>query len=218
MIDSSATVVPTQLRGTPIVGDFNGDGIPDLATYLNGVFEFNFGKQPDGPGTQPTWSGTIDYTINAGFAGVGGIPVAADIDGDGITDIGLYEPRTSGVNTPTQTSEWYFSISNDPANANGQRPVATSANTANTLNHPFSPTPLGNDVFAQFGDQTALPIVANLDPPVAAVAAPTVSAIGTVLGPLDVTASVQGQGWYSFSPLRSRHDDRFRDLERIDRG
>jgi hypothetical protein len=32
----------------------------------------------------------------------------------------------------------------------------------------YAPTPLGNDIFAQFGDHFSLPIFGNFDPPVAA--------------------------------------------------
>ena len=37
--------------------------------------------------------------------------------------------------------------------------------TVTTLNHAFSPVPLGNDLFFQFGDELALPVVGNFDPP-----------------------------------------------------
>jgi hypothetical protein len=44
------------------------------------------------------------------------------------------------------------------------------AGTVVTLAHPFSPTPLGADIFARFGDELGIPLVGNFDPPVAAVA------------------------------------------------
>ncbi len=178
------------------MGDFDGNGVPDLATYLNGVFEINFGHLVGGV---PTWSGNIDATLNMGFAGAGGIPVAADMNGDGITDLGVYEPRTSGVNTPTQTSEWYWLVSSVAPGVAAPPPFTLSA-----LNHPFSPTPVGNDIFAQFGDQTALPIVGNFDPPVADQVSGAATAVGSVLGTANVSGqSIQGTAMYSFSPLRS---------------
>ena len=186
VIDGSATVVNSQLRGSPVVGDFNGDGIPDLATYLNGQFEINYGKQPGGPGTQPVWSGNVDATVNFAFAGVGGVPVAADMNQDGTTDLGVYEPRTSG--SSTQLGEWYWLISNPtPSDPTG-------------LNHPFSPAPIGHDIIAQFGAQSALPLVGNLDPPIAATPTPAATGLGTVASTASVTGqTLSGQGWYSFT-------------------
>ncbi len=188
VIDSSATVVQSQLRGAPVVGDFNGDGIADLATYLNGRFEINFGHLSGG---KPAWSGTIDATINFGFAGVGGVPVAADMNQDGRTDLGLYQPRTSG--SSVQNGEWYWLISNNP----------TAANPTG-LDHPFSPAPLGSDIFAQFGAQTALPIVGNFDPPIQA-ATPAATNLGTLTSAITATGqNVQGQQWYSFTATQGQ--------------
>ena len=147
-----------------MVGDFNGavapNGapIPDLATYLNGTFHIVFGQY--NAVTKSVFyvaDAAHEDTVNMTFAGVGGIPVAADMNADGYTDLGVFEPRTTGI-TP-QTGEWYWLVSNPAANP-------THLPNASALNHPFSPTPLGNDIFADFGNQTALPIVGNFDPPV----------------------------------------------------
>src|SRR5262249_27409762 len=64
IIDGGDLVLTTSLRGTPIVGDFNGDGIFDLGTWKNDQFQFNFGTQPGGVGTQPSWNGAVQATIN----------------------------------------------------------------------------------------------------------------------------------------------------------
>ncbi len=114
MIDGGDLVVSTSLRGTPIIGDFNGDGVEDLATWRDDVFYFNFGTQPGGPGTQPSWNGTVQATINWGLPGVLEQPVAADMDADGITDIGLYEPPRTGT-LPIDSGNWQFLLSNDYA-------------------------------------------------------------------------------------------------------
>ncbi|HEV3339503.1 MAG TPA: DUF4214 domain-containing protein, partial [Pirellulales bacterium] len=81
--------------------------------------------------------------------------VAADMDQDGITDIGFYVPAGNAG----QTGEWYWLISHDP-NGTSRMP-----GSVNTLSHPFDPAPLGSDLFAQFGSADALPIVGLFDPP-----------------------------------------------------
>ncbi len=95
----------------------------------------------------------------AGFIGVRERPVAADMDQDGIDDIGLWVPDRSGA-TPEETSEWYFLISDD------QYGEQRLTGTVNTLDHHFKPIPFGKDMYAQFGDEYALPLLGNFDPPV----------------------------------------------------
>jgi len=60
--------------------------------------------------------------------------------------------------TPSDTAGWYFLISDASLQNDG---------TVDVLNHEFSPDPLGNDLFAQFGSNLGLPLVGNFDPPVA---------------------------------------------------
>src|SRR5690606_34208508 len=74
-----------QLLGHPIVGDFDGDGVADLAVFNNNTFRFDLGNNG---------YGQLDDTFIWGFPGVLDRPVAADMDGDGITDIGLFVPRS----------------------------------------------------------------------------------------------------------------------------
>jgi hypothetical protein len=144
-------VVFTNLFGAPIVGDFDGDGEDDLAVFNNNQFFFDF----DNNGF-----GSVDDSFIWGFPGVADKPVAADMDQDGIDDVGLWVPRTS-ASLPQGVAEWYFLLSSDP---NG---VNRITGQANTLDHAFTPTPFGFDIFAEFGDERSLPIVGNFDPPVA---------------------------------------------------
>jgi hypothetical protein len=197
IIDGGDLVLSTSLRGSPIVGDFNGDEILDLATWKTDQFFFNFGSQPGGGGTQPSWSGTIDAVINWGLPGTAEKPVALDLDMDGITDIGLVVPGRTGT-LPLEANNWYFLISNafDEEYRGG--------NQVNALNHPFSPAPLGHDLHAVFGDGFALPVVGNFDPPVARPSMPTAVALDSFLGTLPLgTHTIDGEQWYSFTPLRS---------------
>jgi hypothetical protein len=150
------------MRGLPIVGDFDGDGKIDLGTFANGVFSFDLSSRDPGGrltgNTNATLNVQTDLPNNVGFAGVLARPVAADMDADGVTDIGLFVPgRTqNGAGSP---AEWYWLISNDAA---GTKRITGQVNTQN---HPFDPTPLGHDLYAQFGSQFALPLVGNFDPP-----------------------------------------------------
>jgi hypothetical protein len=173
--------VGTNLRGTPIVGDFNGDGTTDLAVWKNDAFQFDYGI-PGAPFTffdTNTGNPAVPLpvplpTIGFGFPGVGEIPIAADMDQDGFTDVGLWVPGRSGT-VPESSAEWFFLMSNDLPNLPGQQPFDPDELPAfsdfsvppDLLNHPFSPTPLGADLYAQFGDEFATPIVANFDPPLA---------------------------------------------------
>jgi hypothetical protein len=197
VIDSGELTVTTSLRGLPIVGDFNGDGVIDLATWKDDKFYFNFGTQPGGIGTQPAWSGAVDATINWGLPGVSELPIAADMDGDGITDVGLYVQARTGT-LPLSSGNWQFLISNDFTHAlRGGKQVTA-------LNHPFSPAPLGNDLFAQFGDAFALPIVGNFDPPAATSQLPAATPLANVLGTVNIPSqSLSGDKWYTFQSLRA---------------
>ena len=88
------------LFGHPIVGDFDGNGTDDFAVFNNNVFSFGFNLSPN-KSAEIIW----------GFPGVLDRPVAADMDQDGIDDIGLWVPRTS-ANPPRVVAEWYFRVSN----------------------------------------------------------------------------------------------------------
>ncbi|MEX0675655.1 MAG: ELWxxDGT repeat protein [Pirellulales bacterium] len=191
VIDAGDLVSPTSLRGTPIVGDFNGDGTLDLATWRDDRFYFNFGT------AGPSWTGAVNATIAWGLPGVSELPLAADMDQDGITDIGLFLPARSGT-LPISSGNWQFLISNDFDEE------FRGGNQVTALNHPFSPAPLGNDLFAQFGDAFALPIVGNFDPPTGTPQLPAPTAIGPVLGSRTMgPQTISGQQWYAFQSLRS---------------
>lgn len=154
---SGDTAFAGDMRGRPIVGDFDGDGFDDLATHRATQSEnrFYFDLTSANDGTPGVLDGSADDTIDFGFPGVLEKPFAADFNLDGIDDIGLMLPNQIGQ-TPSDTSGWYFLISNAALQSDG---------TVDALNHDFSPDPLGNDLFAQFGSNLGLPLVGNFDPP-----------------------------------------------------
>ncbi|MGI9455278.1 MAG: hypothetical protein ACR2NU_01885, partial [Aeoliella sp.] len=146
-IDLGDTFVTNGLLGHPIVGDFDGDGLDDLAVFNNNFFTFDLANDGFfGADAQFQW----------GFSGVLERPVAADMDQDGIDDIGLWVPRNT-TQPPRATAEWYFLLSGFADQQTGS--VAA-------LTHAFEPVPFGNDLYAEFGDELALPIVGNFDPPI----------------------------------------------------
>ena len=155
VIDAADTFITTTLTGHPIVGNFDGDALDDLATFNNNVFSFNLAN--DG------LTDAADATLTWGFPGTLDRPIAADIDRDGIDDIGLWVPRDN-AQIPTALAEWYFLISNNFA-APGV-PGAATTGTIARLNHPFTTAPFGFDLYAEFGNESALPLVGNFDPPV----------------------------------------------------
>ncbi|MEZ6091926.1 MAG: VCBS repeat-containing protein, partial [Pirellulaceae bacterium] len=158
---------PTPMRGIPVVGDFNGDGVDDLATYDNntGIFQFNL----NGDRT------TISDQLVFGFSGFNERPVAGDFNLDGTDDIAMWVPGRDGQ-LPKESGEFHFLVSDDAIA--GVNPAATLVRNVFTIRpgfnlaspNPapaaFSPAPLGNDLIAMFGDDFALPLFGNFDPPV----------------------------------------------------
>lgn len=151
-IDAGEIVLNTGLLGAPVVGDFDGNGVDDVAVFNNNVWNFALSAGAFG-------AFTAFPTFQWGFSGVLERPVAADMDQDGIDDIGLFVPRNT-AQPLRQTAEWYFLLSGFPDQVDLS--VASIA-------HPFEPVPFGDDLYAEFGDELALPIVGNFDPPVSAV-------------------------------------------------
>jgi hypothetical protein len=136
------------MRGLPIVGDFDGDGLYDLGTFQNNKFYFNLS-------TFGPIDGNADVVINFGAFQKTARPVAADFNGDGATDIGLFVPNKS-TQIGAKKAEWFIVVSNvdedifvpfrDP-------------------NNDFKTIPFGDDFTAAYGNPKALPIVGNFDPP-----------------------------------------------------
>jgi hypothetical protein len=92
-------------------------------------------------------------------------------------------PDRSGA-TPVELAEWYIlnvGFGETPLVARGSASKIFSIGYGGgTLTMPFTPRPFGNDIYAQFGDNFALPVVGNFDPPV-------VPFSGNAAGPLTDT-------------------------------
>ncbi len=153
-------IIPTNYNGIPLVGNFVNIGLEgtpgnpaqdDLAVYVNDTNTIIIDSNRDGIADMQ-----LPLTDDAGrFAGLSGFtdkPVAGDINLDGIDDIGIWVKGRQAV-LPKEQGEFFFWVSDD-----------TGAN-AGTNFASFSPAPLGNDLFTQWGDEFALPIFGNFDPP-----------------------------------------------------
>ncbi|MFO0915154.1 MAG: dockerin type I domain-containing protein [Pirellulales bacterium] len=155
--------ITTSMRGYPVVGDFNGDRADDLGTWADDTFAIDFGPIQSTSGA--------DQQFKFGFIGTRERPVAADFDKDGVDDLGLWVPDRTG-NVPVEGTEWYILISggnkqwlsNSPQGRVHVDPV-TSQKVID-----FTPVPFGKDLYAHLGEQFALPVVGNFDPPVATAA------------------------------------------------
>ncbi len=144
----------SNFNGLPVVGDFNGDGNDDLAVFVNDTNRFIFDTNRDG-NSDFTWNVSDQLGRFGGLSGFTDRPVAGDWNLDGIDDIGLWAKDRQGT-LPRNSGEYFFWVSD-----------RVNANPANVFDS-FSPAPLGNDLSAQFGDELALPVFGNFDPPVAA--------------------------------------------------
>lgn len=142
----------SNFNGLPVVGDFNGDGNDDLAVFVNDTNRFVFDTNRDG-NADFTWNVSDQLGRFGGLSGFTDRPVAGDLNLDGIDDIGLWAKDRQGT-LPRNSGEYFFWVSD-----------RVNANPANVFNS-FSPAPIGNDLSAQFGDELALPVFGNFDPPV----------------------------------------------------
>ena len=169
-IDLADTTVAAAAGGLPFVGDFDGNGTDDLAVFRPSTNTFSFDLDLDG---------VTDDTISFGMPGVLERPFAGDYNLDGTDDIGITTPNQSG-NTPNEGLEWYLLISDG---------IGTTGNV-DSLDHGFSPAPLGNDRFGQFGGNASVPVFANIDPPIASAdTATATSSFNPTSGRLTVTAT-----------------------------
>jgi hypothetical protein len=142
------------------VGDFNGNGMPDLGVWSDDRFHISLSGTPGGVGFG-SWSTTL-ISFDFGFIGTREQPVAADFDGDGFDDIGLWVPDRLGAGQEG-VGEWYILVSGGQSVLNR---IVMDPLTGRPTIH-FTPIPFGNDMYGTFGNEFAIPVVGNFDPPLA---------------------------------------------------
>ena len=144
---AGTVVVNDGLQGIPVVGDFDGSGHIEFATYQPSSELWTFDLNP---------FGVHDIvTLQWGFPNNGNtsvVPVAANMNGSGVTSIGLAVSQNGpGPNNAQLQTAFYFLV-----------PTGTPVvGTINTLAHPFNPTPFGSDLYYDFGNGFAMPVAGN---------------------------------------------------------
>ena len=155
MLDAGSAL-SSELHGVPIVGDFDGDGFDDLGAREDDTFEIDLAG-----GVRLGWDGIVDVSFRYGFIGVREQPVVAGVDQDGFDDLGLWVPDRSGV-APSEGSEWYILVSDGASVLD--RIVLNADLGVPAVD--FTPVPFGPDLYMQFGDEYAMRLLGNFDPPV----------------------------------------------------
>ena len=168
--------------GLPVVGDFDGDGLPDLATYNanTGTFSVAFGS--DG-------YASIGATATIQFPGVRARPVAADVDGsvnsttgDNIDSLGVWVPDLNGTPSTTKPADWYFLEADDV-------PLAGRTAAFNVAHYQFGSS-IGEPFTGLFSSATSGLTTTAASPAITVAAAPNMamaSKLVTVAKPVKVS-------------------------------
>jgi len=184
------TRAASDLAGYPAVGDFDGDGKDDLATWRDDRFFLSLSSNGGGAENAiATGRARLTNSIRFDFIGARNRPVTGDMDGDRIEDLGLWVPDRSGT-PPGTIADWYFLVSNGTSLA---ARIIADAGSPGHGRIDFTPVPFGKDIHSQFGDDFAIPIVGNFDPPVGSRAGPADPALDAITSTADLPAEASSR-------------------------
>ena len=148
--------IRTNFDGTPIAGDWTGTGVDRVGTFDRGVFRLDI----DGDRVFGVGDLEIPFSLDLPPAFNSERPVVADWDADGDTNIGLFFAELRADDLPRELSQWYLDLGEpgDPNSPGDGR---------------FEPPPTGHrgvpwflqDIYHRFGDERAIPVAGNFDPP-----------------------------------------------------
>jgi CSLREA domain-containing protein len=98
---------PTEAGWTPLVGDWDGDGVDGIGIYRNGLFILRNSSN----------AGTTDASFYFGAREAGWQPIVGDWNGDGVDTIGVYKAGLVMLtnNHPAQTVDYRFRIGDGTA-------------------------------------------------------------------------------------------------------
>ncbi len=94
--------------GAPAVGDFDGDGDPEVITVFSGMVWVLDGA-----------NGNVLHNWSLHGSGDGGPPTVADFDGDGLPEIGIADRNNYAVYEVDGTVNWHRSTADDSSNVTG---------------------------------------------------------------------------------------------------
>ena len=109
MIGSRTDVFGQTMHDVPIPGDFDGNGVTDIAVFRPSTSQW-FVTLRNAAGTM-IGSRTFAY----GLIDLLDIPVLGDFDGNGVTDVAVFRPATA---------QWLITLGDRSGNVIGRRTFA----------------------------------------------------------------------------------------------
>ena len=165
--------IAANYTGFPIAGDFDGDGSDDLGAYIattsgGNLFSIDVTSVQTG---LPILSSPSTLALRSRRESVSRVPASAPLPTTSMAMALMTLAcgcQTVSTQCLTSLSEWFILVSGDDPSTLGTVEVTVLDRILNgPLNGfvPFAPGPVGNDIYAQFGNTFSLPVVGQFPPP-----------------------------------------------------